>query len=180
MCPLWKRMPDLEFRSADARFRVHVPGATVGRLLYLCRSSGTRETGGILVGGYSATLDCARVRAASGPPRDSVRGPSSFQRGTRGLQSWLERRWASRGDHYLGEWHFHPYAQPVPSGTDLQQLGRIARAAEYRCPEPILLIVGGNPTGKWLISAHVVPIGQAAVPLHRLQDPAEPGQPSMR
>ncbi|WP_373371810.1 Mov34/MPN/PAD-1 family protein [Archangium lansingense] len=166
-------MPALEFRSADARFRVYVPGATVRRLLHLCRSSGTMETGGILVGGYSATLDCARVRAASDPPTDSVRGPSSFQRGTRGLQVWLERRWASRGEHYLGEWHFHPYAAPVPSGTDLQQLGRIARTADYRCPEPILLIVGGDPAGAWLISAHVVPSGQAAVPLQRLPDLAE-------
>lgn len=164
MCPLWKRMPTLEFRSADARFRVHVPGATIRRLLHLCRSSGTLETGGILVGGYSATLDCARVSAASGPPGDSVRGPSWFQRGTRGLQKWLESRWASRGDHYLGEWHFHPYAAPVPSSTDLLQLGRIARSADYRCPEPILLIVGGDPAGKWLISAHVIPVGQAAVP----------------
>ncbi|WNG29189.1 hypothetical protein F0U62_38240 [Cystobacter fuscus] len=168
MCPWWKRMPDLEFRSADARFRVLVPGTTVRRLLHLCRSSGARETGGILVGGYSITLDCARVSAASGPPTDSVRGSSWFHRGTRGLQAWLERRWASRGDHYLGEWHFHPYAMPLPSSTDLQQLGRIARTADYRCPEPILLIVGGDPAGKWLISAHVVPVGQAAIPLQQL------------
>ncbi|WP_414640768.1 Mov34/MPN/PAD-1 family protein [Archangium sp.] len=166
-------MPALEFRSADARFRVHVPGATVQRLLHLCRSSGMLETGGILVGGYSATLDCARVSAASGPSGDSVRGPSSFQRGTRGLQKWLERRWTARGDHYLGEWHFHPYAPPVPSNTDLQQLGRIARTADYRCPEPILLIVGGDPAGKWLISAHVVPKGQTAVPLQLIQSPAD-------
>lgn len=174
MCLLWKRMPDLEFRSADARFGVHVPGATIRRLLHLCRSSGPRETGGILVGKYSAALDCARVSAASGPPSDSVRGPSWFQRGTRGLQAWLERRWASRGDHYLGEWHFHPYSAPVPSGTDLQQLGSIARSAEYCCPEPILLILGGDPAGKWSISAHVVPSTRAAVPLQRLQDPADP------
>jgi integrative and conjugative element protein (TIGR02256 family) len=177
MCPLWKRMPALEFRSADARFRVHVPGATVQRILHLCRSSGSLETGGILVGGYSATLDCARVGAASGPPRDSVRGHSSFQRGTKGLQAWLERRWASRRDHYLGEWHFHPHAAPVPSSTDLQQLGRIARTADYRCPEPILLIVGGDPAGKWLISAHVVPNGQAAIPLQAFQDASERPSP---
>ncbi len=174
MCPLWKRMLDLEFRSADARFHVHVPAATVRRLLYLCCSSGTRETGGILVGRYSATLDCARVSAASGPPTDSIRGPSSFQRGTRGLQTWLEHWWGSRGDHYLGEWHFHPYALPVPSSTDLQQLQRIARTADYRCPEPILLIVGGDPAGKWSISAHIVPRGQVAVPLQQLQEPAVP------
>ena len=171
MCPLWKRMPDLELCSGDARFRVHVPGATVRRLLHLCRSSGARETGGILVGRYSATLDCARVSAASGPPADSVRGPSWFERGTRGLQAWLERRWTSRGDHYLGEWHFHPYAAPVPSDTDLQQLARIARTVDYRCPEPLLLILGGDPAGRWSISAHVVPSGWAAVALQRRQDP---------
>ena len=177
MCPLWKRMPALEFRSADARFRVHVPGATVQRLLHLCRTSGSLETGGILVGGYSATLDCARVGAASGPPRDSVRRSSSFQRGTKGLQVWLERRWATRRDHYLGEWHFHPHAAPVPSGTDIQQLRAIARTSEYRCPEPLLLIVGGDPAGKWLIGAHVVPDGQAAIQLHEVQEDSERQSP---
>ncbi|WP_083968083.1 Mov34/MPN/PAD-1 family protein [Hyalangium minutum] len=174
MCPLWKPMPDLEFRSADARFGVHIPGATVRRLLHLCRSSWRKETGGILVGVYSAALDCARVSAASGSPVDSVRGPSWFQRGTRGLQRWLDRRWASRGAHYLGEWHFHPYAAPVPSDTDLQQLEIIASTADYRCPEPILLIVGGDPSGKWLVSAHVVPKSRDAVPLQRLKEPVEP------
>lgn len=170
MCPIWRRTPDLEFHSADARFRVHVPSSTVQRLLHLCRSSGRRETGGILVGRYSEMLDCARVGAASGPPSDSVRGAAWFQRGTKGLQAWIERRWASRAEHYLGEWHFHPYAAPVPSDTDVQQVGRIASAPDYRCPEPLLLILGGDPAGRWSISAHVVPRGRAAVALQRLPD----------
>jgi integrative and conjugative element protein (TIGR02256 family) len=174
MCLLWKRMPDLNFCSADGRFGVHVPGATIRRLLYLCRSSGKRETGGILVGKYSAALDCARVSAASGPPSDSIHGPSWFQRGTRGLQRWLGRRWATRGDHYLGEWHFHPYSAPTPSHTDFQQLGHIARSADYSCPEPILIILGGDPAGKWSISAHVVPNTRSIVLLRQLQDPIEP------
>ncbi|MFP2925385.1 Mov34/MPN/PAD-1 family protein [Pyxidicoccus sp. 3LG] len=169
MCPLWKRMPDLEFCSRDACFRVHLPGSAVRRLLYLCRSSGRKETGGILVGRYATTLDCALVSAASGPPADSVRGPSWFQRGTRGLQAWLERRWASRGDHYLGEWHFHPYAEPVPSSTDMEQLARISRSSNYCCPEPLLLIVGGDPRGAWSMSAHVIPRSRPAVPLQRLK-----------
>ncbi|WP_081436816.1 Mov34/MPN/PAD-1 family protein [Myxococcus xanthus] len=167
MCPFMTPMRHLELCSEDARFRVRIPAATVSRLLYLCRVAGRLETGGILVGRYSDALDCALVSAASGPPPDSKRGPTWFQRGTRGLQAWLERRWASRGDHYLGEWHFHPHAEPTPSATDLRQLDAIALSTQYRCPEPLLLIVGGDPRDAWSLSGHVVPRSGLPIQLQR-------------
>lgn len=160
-------MLDLELTSEDARFHVRIRGATLKRILRICRCAGRLETGGILVGQYSAGLDCARVGAASGPPADSERGATWFQRGTRGLQAWLDRQWESRGDHYLGEWHFHPYAAPIPSPTDRRQLEAIASTTSYGCPEPLLLIVGGDPAGKWSVSAHIFPRGRPSIPLTR-------------
>jgi integrative and conjugative element protein (TIGR02256 family) len=164
----WKKTPSLELRSIDGRFQVRVPGRTVARILRSCRRSGRRETGGILVGRYSAELDCALVSTASGAPPDSRRGSTWFERGTRGLQAWLDRRWTLCGAHYLGEWHFHPFAAPVPSPTDRDQLRTIARTASYGCPEPVLLIVGGDPAGAWEVSGHVFPRDKKEVVLHRL------------
>ncbi|WP_158616951.1 Mov34/MPN/PAD-1 family protein [Corallococcus exercitus] len=161
-------MPDLEFRSEDACFQMHLPQGLMRKLLKLCRSSTRHETGGILVGHYSQALDCARVRNVSAPPPDSARGPTWFERGTNGLQALLDRSWNSRRDHYLGEWHFHPFAAPIPSATDVRQLMAIARDPRYRCPEPLLLIVGGDPAGEWSISIHVVPRDAEVVPLLRV------------
>ncbi|RYZ41267.1 MAG: hypothetical protein EOO71_12730 [Myxococcaceae bacterium] len=165
MCPERKRIRDLEFRSKDARFQACVPAAIVRRLLKLCRSSVRHETGGILLGHYSEALDCAQVRKVSAPPLDSEQGLTWFRRGTKGLQALLDQCWNAGRDHYLGEWHFHPFSAPIPSGTDLGQLTAIASTPGYGCPEPLLLIVGGDPMGAWSISVHVVPRGGDAVPL---------------
>jgi integrative and conjugative element protein (TIGR02256 family) len=162
-------MPGLEFRSVDERFRVTVGGRTVALIHRLCRRSSKDETGGILIGRYSAELDCAGVTNASGAPTDSRHGATWFQRGTRGLQAWLDRWWTTRGEHYLGEWHFHPYAAPTPSPTDRDQLEAIATTKSYGCPEPILLIFGGDPAGAWSVSAHVFPRGREAVTLLRVE-----------
>lgn len=163
-----KKASSLEFSSRDARFRIQVPSRVVARLLRLCWCSGHVETGGILAGTYSAALDCACVSRISGAPRDSSSGPTWFERGTSGLQAWLDHHWASRRERYLGEWHFHPGAAPVPSPTDRHQLHTIARTPSYACPEPVLLILGGDPAGRWEVSAHVFPRGREAVALHRV------------
>ncbi|WP_420715290.1 Mov34/MPN/PAD-1 family protein [Corallococcus sp. BB11-1] len=161
-------MRALEFRSEDSRFRARLSSATVRRLLKLCQSSVKHETGGILLGHYSEALDCAWVRKVSDPPPDSERGLTWFKRGTKGLQALLDHCWDSGGNHYLGEWHFHPFVAPTPSVTDLGQLTAIAHEPGYGCPEPLLLIVGGDPSEAWSISVHVVPRGHRAIPLLRI------------
>jgi integrative and conjugative element protein (TIGR02256 family) len=90
----------------------------------------------------------------TGPARDSASGRAWFQRGVAGLQDLLFRRWRQQ-EYYLGEWHSHPGAAPTPSGTDATQLKLFARAADYHCPEPILLIVGGDPRNEWILHARV-------------------------
>ena len=67
----------------------------------------------------------------------------------------LDRVWGHRRDYYVGEWHFHPFATPVPSPTDEKQMAEIANTSTWRCPEPVLLIIGGNPQTRWTASATV-------------------------
>ncbi|MDP9479243.1 MAG: Mov34/MPN/PAD-1 family protein [Actinomycetota bacterium] len=137
-------MDAFEFRSEDGAFGASISPKTLTELLESCRDFAPAETGGILVGRYNDALNCAVVTDASERPPDSRSGRTWLLRGTAGLQGWLDRLWSSsKRRYYLGEWHFHPGGAPEPSPTDIEQMGKIARSPSYKCPEPVLLLVGG-------------------------------------
>ena len=102
-----------------------------------------QETGGILIGNYDQGQSLASIKQITGPTSDSRGSFSWFERGTRGLKKLLDENW-ERGFYYLGEWHFHPFNSPTPSGQDIQQMQDIAKSTIYKCPEPILIIIGGS------------------------------------
>lgn len=114
----------------------------------MCRYSGALEIGGILMGRYADDAMVAVVTEATPPPRDSRRGPIWFARGVVGLRELLASRWKARDRiYYVGEWHYHPADVIAPSAADFSQMSAIARFSEYRCPEPILVIVGRRVGG---------------------------------
>lgn len=160
------RIPERSFHSADRRFALVMPGTVMAVIRRLCQCARRLETGGVLIGRYSAKSDSAIVDAASGRPPDSRASSHHFERGVSGLQAWLDRRNARRGSHYLGEWHFHPHASPQPSSIDRNQLRAISKAPQYRCPQPVLLILGGDPHAEWKVSVSVFPAGKAEVQLY--------------
>jgi hypothetical protein len=43
----------------------------------------------------------------------------------------------------------------------------IAEAADYQCPEPILVIIGGCPPKRWAMKAYVFPKGSGGIELLR-------------
>jgi integrative and conjugative element protein (TIGR02256 family) len=145
---------DLVFRTRDRRFGLALPEKRLGEILAFCRKEGWNETGGLLIGRYSDQRDLAIVSHVTGPARDSASGRAWFHRGVEGLQDLLFRHWRQQ-EYYLGEWHSHPGAAPVPSGTDAAQMKLFARAADYHCPEPVLLIVGGDLRSEWTLYARV-------------------------
>jgi integrative and conjugative element protein (TIGR02256 family) len=157
-------MDELRFQSADGHFGLHLSANMVEALLHHCGEIRGRETGGILVGSYNPTHDCAIVSGVTPAPNDSTSGTTWFHRGISGLQQLLNRLWRRR-EYYLGEWHFHPAATPTPSGVDWQQMRDIAASGSYRCPEPILLIVGGDPVGAWQVRVFVSPVNRQPVEL---------------
>jgi Prokaryotic homologs of the JAB domain len=97
----------------------------------------------------------ALVADASGPPPDSKFGFAWLVRGIAGLATMLANAWRRDGKHYVGEWHFHPYSSPGPSGRDRDQMRKIARDDRYQCADPVLLIVGGDPAGTWSLHVEV-------------------------
>lgn len=142
-------MSEIHLSSSDGRMQLRMDAHHVERILSHCEAAGQAETGGVLLGRYNIRRDTALVLDVLGPPQDSLSGSTWFQRGTQGVQRILERLWSSRKEHYLGEWHFHPYAAPTPSRVDYAQMIEIATSPSWRCPEPVLLIIGGDPRGFW-------------------------------
>lgn len=148
---------DLEFWSEDRTFGLRIPAEILSRILELSRRAAPRETGGILVGFYTESQNCAVVTEVSGAPSDSKSGRTFFVRGTAGLQRWLDKLWHKEPRHYLGDWHFHPDAEPVPSPTDETQIKAIANAEAWKCPEPVLLIVGADAYSFLDVRVYVFP-----------------------
>ena len=111
-----------------------------------CRKSYPNETGGIVVGFYNRSLDCATVTDVFFETLDSKKGRTWFIRGVYGLQEKLNKLWLRQRGYYLGEWHFHPGGDSIPSQTDLSQMRLIASSSTTQCPEPILLIYSGRDT----------------------------------
>lgn len=124
-------------------------------MLQECQRKSDHETGGILIGAYSGDLTTANVEEATAPPTDSRAFPTRFFRGIGGLVALLQLRWQYHGRYYLGEWHYHPHAAPLPSAYDRQQMADIANDPDYSCRHPLLVIVGGNPAGDWHLYASV-------------------------
>ena len=145
-----------QWASDDGRFALRLSQRALDAILDACRKGGRVETGGILVGRYSADLAVAVVTHASPPPPDTTAGPTWLRRGIVGLESWLARLWTRHARHYLGEWHFHPFSTPQPSGRDIAQMRVIAKSTRYQCRTPVLLIVGGDPQGEWCTHVEVL------------------------
>lgn len=125
---------------------VRIPNAAMRVITKYASRSVPQETGGVLIGSYDDMLHIATITKATGAPKDSACSRLGFIRGIAGTKAILKRA-ADRGEYYLGEWHTHPRASPEPSRTDLEQMLEIAMSKSYNCPEPILIIAGGNPPG---------------------------------
>jgi len=146
---------DLCFRSKDGAFGVRLGATARDQMLGLCVRAGRLETGGVLIGRYTADRRMAEIELATGPGTDSRAGRSWLIRGVEGLQRLLDQWWSGGRGYYLGEWHFHPHAAPTPSGRDTRQMRSIAASPEYHCPEPVLLIIGGDPAGDFALHVEV-------------------------
>lgn len=154
-----------EFSSSDSRFRVVITPGAIASILRFAANANRSETGGILLGRYNSRHDSAFIDGVTGPPDDSAAGRSWFRRGVNGLRDLLTRLWNGERRFYLGEWHYHPGGSPVPSSTDAEQMKSIAGDPSYACPEPVLVIFGGDPSGNWDVGVIVYRRNDSTIPL---------------
>lgn len=97
------------------------------------------ETGGFLVGKYSADNNTAIVSLVLTPVK-IISGPTCFQRETEGMESVWDELY-KEGLVYLGEWHSHPNGSSMYSVTDKKALTNIARSETVLINNPIMMIV---------------------------------------
>jgi integrative and conjugative element protein (TIGR02256 family) len=113
-------------------------------IIECCKKSVNKETGGIIAGYYSVNLNTANITYASPQPIDSLQGFCWFKRGVNGLKKRMDNMWYNKNEYYLGEWHYHPNSKPDASKVDIIQMHSISRNKKFNCPEPIMIIIGGN------------------------------------
>jgi len=131
----------LRYATPDSSLVVELRKEPLVKICRLSLGAGDRETGGILVGSYSADGLVAAVSEASRAPPDSKSGDAYFERGTAGLREYLASRWdRDERTYYLGEWHYHTLNIPVPSEQDRRQMREISVDRDYRCDSPLLVI----------------------------------------
>lgn len=135
----------LRFQSADKRFGVVIPRSILEQMHKMCTKALPNETGGILIGSYSDDHAWAKISEISDAPDGSIHRPGSFVRNGQPLLTRLEKLW-KKNQYYVGEWHYHPRSSSSPSKTDQHTMQSLSKNDSLHCPEPIMVIVGGEPS----------------------------------
>lgn len=159
---------DVKFLSNDSKYGLIIEYKFLQQMLLICEAAEDLEVGGIVIGTYDAEHRYALVKSVLEPPRDSLHSKRWFKRGIAGLQTLLNKYWYKKQFYYLGEWHFHPNASAGASTIDIEQMRTISQSTTYNCPEPILIILGGNPRGTWEIRSYVFPRNRTWMELKKI------------
>ena len=122
---------------------VEFHGDNIENIVIDSLKSSPNEIGGVITGCYFCDNKKAIIKSFHGPTIDSVGTPYNYVRGKKGLSALMQKLW-KKNEYYLGEWHLHPFSLPTASNTDLTQILEISKMTQYRCPEPILIIIGGD------------------------------------
>jgi integrative and conjugative element protein (TIGR02256 family) len=104
------------------------------------------ETGGILLGQGDGQPDF-HVIQAGGPGPNAVHEPTRFVRDLDHAVELADRAWNEEQAVWIGEWHTHPVAGPVPSETDLSSYLRHLEDPELGFERFLSLIVAPAHTG---------------------------------
>jgi integrative and conjugative element protein (TIGR02256 family) len=110
------------------------------------RSADGNETGGVLLGDFTAD-GSARVPVAGGPGPAAVHRPAYFLRDLQHAQRLAAEVFADTGSEWIGEWHTHPGADPIPSTRDLNTYLGFLADPELRLDAFVTIIV--TPAGSW-------------------------------
>jgi integrative and conjugative element protein (TIGR02256 family) len=140
----------LVFSQADGS-RVKLTAEVVARLrAYAQYAPDAPEAGGVLLGRYLLDSCDIVVDDLTEPLPGDSRGRCFFHRAQAAHQRIIEQAWRASGGTctYLGEWHTHPEAYPMPSSTDRRDWRRKLRHDQY-FDRLLFLIVGTSAVAGW-------------------------------
>ena len=134
----------LRSQSDCQKYTVRLSNACFLKITEMAQAHSPNEVGTSLVGCYSNNGFEASVLDLTPLSPDSKGSRTSFYRGVAGLKKFFTklRQTFSGKRHYVGEWHSHPGAAPLPSQTDDRHQLAMAKDPNTACPECILIIIG--------------------------------------
>ena len=136
---------EIGFMAESPDVLVRVPSDVVRSVGALAAELAPLETGGLVLGRYTAGRTVLTVTALLPPPPDSLHGRTNFVRGVVGLREAVHYARSEDATVYVaGEWHTHPGGAPTPSGPDHRHMKGFAWRGLFGCRSPMLLIVGGD------------------------------------
>ncbi|MFF0828704.1 Mov34/MPN/PAD-1 family protein [Brevibacillus sp. NPDC003359] len=141
---------ELLFALPDGR-RVLIRSVVVERLMkYQQVEPKDKEAGGILIGRILLEDGNFIIDDASEPLSSDIRLRNRFIRNTDGHQDYFNTSWLENDGHcfYLGEWHTHPEAHPIPSCVDTRDWNRIMRL-NHESDSLFFVIVGTQSVHVW-------------------------------
>lgn len=152
----------------------------VDRVVSEIEVAGSNETGGILLGWQRPDLGLWVVAHVTGPGTRARATPTSLRLDTLALQrdvdQWFE---STQGEiSYLGDWHLHHEADPVPSPADRRSAREVAQRPEIGLRKPLTVIVGesdGNLQWRAWVGRRLTP---AAIEFVEKSGSRETGDPS--
>ncbi len=112
----------------------------IEKLTKIGNNSYPNEVGGFLIGKYSEDLKTLNITDFI-MPKKYTSTPISFIRNIEGLLD-LFKRFFSKGQYYVGEWHTHPNGSSDYSSTDLRAMINCAECSTVSIENPVLLILG--------------------------------------
>lgn len=146
--------------TEDGSYGICITNAAWNQIAEACLKSKEKETGGVLIGSYSADQSYAVISEVY-MPTNSKSGRFWFNRGKSGLKKYLKECWNSISrKYYLGEWHYHPVFEVEPSSQDLEQMKVVSNNSRYACNTPIMLIAGKSSSKNIQLKGWVFPKGK--------------------
>jgi integrative and conjugative element protein (TIGR02256 family) len=139
------------FYSTWHNLQVNIPQKVIDEMQDECKRANNMETGGALLGYYDGTK--AVVTSITKPDKNQELEPRNFDRPALGKE-FLDEQYEN-GRRYIGDWHSHPNNSPNSSLIDNEQMIEFVCNEKLNCPEPILIILGGNNINGFEISAQV-------------------------
>lgn len=135
----------MRFRNDKIGLSVEIEDGLIEKIRSKAAEHYPMEFGGILVGRYVDDNTCVHISEMI-LPSSFKSSRYTFERGTEGIKDSLEQFFCMEIPLiYVGEWHTHPDAAPVPSMTDILAMKQIVAAETVNIDSPIMLIVGITP-----------------------------------
>jgi len=104
------------------------------------------ETGGILFGHTDDFLKIIWVDEISGPPPDSTQSAEMFVCGTSGVAGLNDEKAkrTRKAVSFVGMWHTHPRAMPLPSATDYRAMANLLTGDDFQAKRFLMVIIGAD------------------------------------